>query len=524
MDRLTGGEAALSVHRRINRTTVPYPDDRGVKELFEATAARLPEATALIHRERVITYRDLNRAANGIAAALRRRGVSPGAAVVVGVARSPELIASILAVLKCGGHYVPVDLAWPAERLRAVVGQTGAAHVVTDASGQVARDLPGLAVLSPDAPPVEADPVLRTGPDDLAYINFTSGSTGRPKGVPVRHRSIARLVFEARYARLGERSRILQLAPVYFDAATFEIWGALLHGGTCVLYPSPRIRLSELKRTVATHGVTVVFLTTALFNTVVEEGPAALDQVETVLTGGELHSMRHLREAVARYGPGKVVNVYGPTECTTFATCFPLDLNRLPESVTDLPIGRPLQNTRLYVVDGDTLCPPGTTGEICLAGPGLSPGYLDPRDAARRNFAEYEIDGSRELLYRTGDRGRLREDGEVVFEGRLDDQVKINGFRIELGEVAHHLNRHPGVRFSHVAVEENGAGEKGLIAFAVPRDERCTVQEITEFLHDHLPRYMIPKAIHLRDSLPLSGTGKVDRQALVTERAGGGAS
>ncbi|WPP34322.1 amino acid adenylation domain-containing protein [Streptomyces sp. CL7] len=522
MDRLTGGDVALAVHRRINRTAVPYPDDRGVKELFETVAARLPEATALVHQDRLITYRDLNRAANGIAAALRRRGVAPGAAVVVGIARSPELIAAILGVLKCGGHYVPVDLTWPAERLRSVLAQTGAAHLVTDTPDGVARDLPGLDVLTPHAPPVEADPVLRTRPDDLAYVNLTSGSTGRPKAVPIRHRSIARLVFDARYAALGERSRILQLAPVYFDAATFEIWGALLHGGTCVLYPSRRIRLSELKRTLASHGVTVVFLTTALFNTVVEEGPAALDQVETVLTGGELHSMRHLRKAVARYGPGKVVNVYGPTECTTFATYCPLDLDGLPESVGDLPIGRPLQNTRLYVVDGDTLCPPGRTGEICLAGPGLSPGYLDARDAARGNFTEYEIDGVRERLYRTGDRGRLRADGEVVFEGRLDDQVKINGFRIELSEVAHHLDRHPGVRFSHVAVGENGAGEKRLIAFAVPRDDRCTVQEITDFLGVHLPGYMIPKVIHLRDSLPLSGTGKVDRQALVTEHIGGG--
>ncbi|RII13406.1 Linear gramicidin synthase subunit B [Streptomyces sp. YIM 130001] len=523
MDRLTGDDVALAVHRRINRTAAPYPDDRGVKELFEEVAARLPEATALVHRDRVITYRDLNRAANGIAARLQRRGVAAGAAVVIGVARSPELIAAILGVLKCGGHYVPVDLAWPTERLRSVLTQTGAAHLVTDVPEAVAGRFPGLDVLSPDAPPVEADPVLRTRPDDLAYVNFTSGSTGRPKGVPIRHRSIARLVFNAPYARLGERSRILQLAPVYFDAATFEIWGALLHGGTCVLYPSQRIRLSELRRTVASHGVTVIFLTTALFNTVVDEGPAALDQAETVLTGGELHSMRHLRTAVARYGPGKVVNVYGPTECTTFATYHPLELSRLPESVGDLPIGRPLQNTRLYVVDGDALCPPGRVGEICLAGPGLSPGYLDARDADRGHFVDREIGGVPERLYRTGDRGRLLPDGEVVFEGRLDDQVKINGFRIELSEVAHHLDLHPGVRLSHVVVGENGAGDKALTAFVVPHEERCTAREITDFLGDHLPGYMIPTAIHFRDSLPLSGNGKVDRRALLTEHAMGGA-
>ncbi|MFF8393061.1 amino acid adenylation domain-containing protein [Streptomyces sp. NPDC016172] len=515
MDRLVGGDAALSVHRRINRTAVPYPDDRGVKELFEAVAARLPGTPALVHREGVLTYRELNRAANGIAAALRRHGVTPGTAVVVGLARSPELIAAILGVLKCGGHYVPVDLAWPVERLRRIVEETGAVHLLADAPEELTECFPGLDVLSPHAPPVEGDPVVRTGPDDTAYVNFTSGSTGRPKGVPIRHRSIARLVFNARYAELGEGATLLQLAPVYFDAATFEIWGALLHGGTCVLYPSQWIRLSELKRTIETHGVNVVFLTTALFNTVVDEGPAALDQVETILTGGETHSIQHLRKAVERYGPGKVVNVYGPTECTTFATYYPLDLGRMPENIGDLPIGLPLQNTRLYIVDEGVLCPPDQVGEIYLAGPGLSPNYLDARDITRKHFVECEIDGVRERLYRTGDRGRLRADGNVVFEGRLDDQVKINGFRIELSETGHHLDRCPGVRFSHVAVGETGAGEKTLIAFVVPRDDRCTEQSLTEHLRVHLPSYMIPTAIHFRDSLPLSGSGKVDRQALL---------
>ncbi|MEU7551574.1 amino acid adenylation domain-containing protein [Streptomyces sp. NPDC044571] len=521
MDRLSGGDAALSVHRRINRTEAACPEDRGVKELFEAVASRLPDTRALVHQERVLTYRELSRSANGIAAALRRRGVVPGAAVAVGLARSPELIAAILGILKCGGHYVPVDLAWPAERLRGIFEETGAAHLLTEGAPQeLAADFPALDVLSPRVPPVDENPEVRTRPGDIAYVNFTSGSTGRPKGVPIRHRSIARLVFGARYADLGEHTALLQLAPVYFDAATFEIWGALLHGGTCVLYPSPWIRLSELKRTVETHGVNVVFLTTALFNTVVDEGPAALDPVDTVLTGGETHSMRHLRKAVERYGPGRVVNVYGPTECTTFATYHPLELDGMPEAVGDLPIGIPLQNTRLYVVDEGSLCPPGRVGEIWLAGPGLSPGYLGAPEATAERFVEREIDGVRERLYRTGDLGRLREDGNVVFVGRQDDQVKINGFRIELDEIAHHLDRCPGVRFSHVAVGENGAGEKTLVAFVVPREDRCTARSVTAYLREKLPSYMIPTAIHLRDSLPLSGTGKVDRRALLTSTTG----
>jgi amino acid adenylation domain-containing protein len=433
----------------------------------------------------------------------------------VSITRSPELIAALLAILKCGGVYVPVDSSWPDERLHWIFKETQCGHLITDETENLSARFPKPYVLPATAEPCAPNPDVTTQPDDIAYVNFTSGSTGQPKGVPIRHRSIARLVFNSRYARLDERTTLIQLAPVSFDAATFEIWGALLHGGTCVLYPAKRVRLSELKRTLDTHRVTVIFLTTALFNTVVDEGPATLDGVETILTGGEAHSMRHIREAVARYGPDKVVNVYGPTECTTFATYFPLSLDVLPDGMLDLPIGFPIQNTRLYLVDEGELCPPGRVGEVCLAGPGLSPGYLGMQEVTRERFVDCEIDGIRERLYRTGDRGYFLADGNLVFQGRLDDQVKINGYRIELGEIAHHLDRHPQVRLSYVTVGESSIGEKVLTAFVVPQSHRCAIADITDYLRIHLPGYMIPTKIHLRDSLPLSATGKVDREALL---------
>lgn len=519
MKSLASDASALAIHRRINLTAVPYPDDRGVKELFERVARLRPDAPAVVHRDRVLGYRELDQLANGIAAVLRDAGVAPGAAVAVSIDRSPELIAALLGILKCGGVYVPVDPSWPDERLQRVFDETRSAHLLTDERELAAR-FPRLLALPPSAPPAPAGPGTRTRPDDIAYVNFTSGSTGSPKGVPIRHRSIARLVFNAGYARLDERAALIQLAPVFFDAATFEIWGALLHGGTCVLYPSRRIRLSELKRVIEAHRVSVVFLTTALFNTVVDEGPDTLDSVDTILTGGEAHSMRHIVEAVGRYGPDKVINVYGPTECTTFATYYPLALDRLPEGVPDPPIGLPIQNTRLYLVEEGRLCPPGQVGEVCLAGPGLSPGYLGMHEANLERFVECEIGGVRERLYRTGDRGYFLDDGNLVFQGRLDDQVKINGHRIELGEIAHHLDRDPRVRLSHVTVVESPVGEKTLTAFVVPRDGRCTAEEIAGRLRVHLPSYMVPTRIHLRETLPLSPTGKVDRKALLKSTPG----
>jgi amino acid adenylation domain-containing protein len=361
----------------------------------------------------------------------------------------------------------------------------------------------------------DTGPAIEVGADAVAYINFTSGSTGRPKGVPIRHRSIARLTFAASYARLDESARLLQLAPVTFDAATFEIWGALLHGGTCVLYPDGLVRLSQLGRVLAAHRVTVLFLTTALFNTVIDEAPEALTGLRTILTGGENPSIKHMAEALRRHGPGRLVHVYGPTESTTFATYYPVD--KLAPDATTVPIGRPIQNTRLYVIDGDTLCGPGQRGEICLAGDGLATGYLGMPELTAERFVERVIDGAAELLYRTGDYGVPLPDGDIVFHGREDDQVKVHGFRIELGEIAHHLDQHPAVRQSFVTVDAR-AEDKAVLAFVVP-DRPCTAASLRDHLRARLPGYMVPERIQLCEALPLTETGKVDRHALVAATA-----
>jgi D-alanine--poly(phosphoribitol) ligase subunit 1 len=496
---LTGDPGTLALHRRINATDVPYPQ-RAVPELFLRRAARYAGSPAVVDGDRTLRYGDLEGLSAALAGRLWAAGVRPGDTVAVRLERSAELVVALLAVLRCGAAYLPCDPGWPAERVRRLRELAGCRHEVGPA--EVAGLRPG--GTAPD-PPVH--------PDATAYVMFTSGTTGVPKGVPIRHRGIVRLVHGARYARLDASSVLLQLAPAAFDASTFEIWGALLHGGTCVLHPERHLRLSTLHRVLRDSGVTVVFLTTALFNTIVDEAPDVLDPVRTVLTGGEAHSLRHVAAALDRYGPDKLVSVYGPTECTTFATFHPV--RRLDPALSALPLGRPIQNTRLYVAAGDRLCHPGEIGEILLAGPGLSPGYLGPPEAAADRFVQRAADGRAERLYRTGDRAWLRPDGDVVFAGRVDDQVKIDGHRIELGEVTHHLGGHPQVKQCYVTVAESAAGQRRLLAWVVPAGERCTAAGLRRFLAQRLPAYMVPGALHLTGALPLTGTGKVDRSALL---------
>lgn len=512
---LSGSAAAFALHQQVNDTAAAYPADATLVQLFEARVAADPDAIAVVHGDRTLTYRALGNRADTLAVRLLHNGIGAGAAVAVAVRRSPELIVALLAVLKCGAAYVPIDHDWPDGWLGTRLEMCGCRAVVTDEprelSGRVG-DIPVLAVADGAREVPTAIPAAAIDADAIAYIVFTSGSTGTPKAVPIQHRSVARLVFGARYAALDRHTTLLQLAPVTFDAATFEIWGSLLHGGRCVLYPSPFVRLSELRRTLTAHGVSVVFLTTALFNTIVDEDPAVLHEVATVLTGGEAHSMRHMRAALDYLGPGRIVSVYGPTESTTFATYHPVDALR--EGLESIPLGRPIQNTRLYVVRDGILCGPGEIGEICLAGPGLSVGYLGRH--AGSPFRTARIGTTVQRLYHTGDQGRLLDNGDLVFHGRLDDQVKVNGYRIQLGEVARHLDSCPAVKQSFVTTAARTAGENTLLAFVTPAHPGDITPEIHTHLAPRLPAYMIPTVI-IRDTLPTSANGKVDKQALLAE-------
>jgi len=518
MDSVTCSAVALAIHRKINRTATSYPRNTSMQERFEYWAACRPHASAVVQGDREVSYQDLNRLANGLARELRAEGIGPGSAVGVCVRRSPAMLVALLGILKCGGTFVPLDADWPDDRFRHVLTDAGCGWIVADRPERIATRYDGVdARLLPlderTLATCDANPPCASTGESIACVYYTSGSTGHPKGVQILHRGINRTVFFTAFGPVDERSRILQLGSLTFDMATSEIWGALLGGGTLVLYPPEPVRLSRLAEVIRNGRVNLVALPTSLFNLIVDEAPEILAPVTTMTVGGEAQSHRHMAEALRAYGPGRVFNLYGPTESTCVATCYPVD--SLPSDETPFPIGRPLQNTRLYVLSDDArrLCEPDEAGEICLAGDGLAAGYLGLPDLTAEQFVHRDIAGVRERLYRTGDRGYLLPSGDVVFVGRRDEQVKVNGFRVELGEIKHHLHSHPAVKQCFVTVSD-AAGHRSLVAFVIPTTADISEDDLREHLVTTLPRYMVPARIHLRDELPLTSHGKVDRQAL----------
>ncbi|MFF8911090.1 amino acid adenylation domain-containing protein [Streptomyces olivaceoviridis] len=520
MESVTFSPTALAIHSEFNRTTTPYPRDSSMQKLFECWARRRPDAAAVIQGTREISYRDLNRLANGLAGRLADVGVGRGVTVGVCMPRSPEMLVVLLGVLKSGGTFLPLDHEWPDERLRHVVTDAGCHVLIGDRSGEIARRVESAAenqFLALDAGPPAAcdvDPPCTTTAESIACVYYTSGSTGRPKGVPILHRGLNRLPYITALGPMNEHSRILQLGSLTFDMAASEIWGALLGGGTLVMYPAEPVSLSRLREVIQAGRVNLVQLPTALFNLIVDEAPEILDSVTTIAVGGEAQSRRHMVKALRAYGPGRVSNFYGPTESTCVATCYPVD--ELPRDDIPFPIGRPLQNTRLYVVADDArrLCGPGEAGELCLAGDGLAAGYLGPADLTSEHFVHRDVAGREERLYRTGDRGYLLPSGDVVFVGREDDQVKVNGFRVELAEISHHLDAHPSVKRCYVTVRDVG-GYKSLLAFVIPDDHTVSSADLRGHLTEVLPSYMVPAQVHLRGAFPLTSHGKVDRRALL---------
>ncbi|RCV51197.1 non-ribosomal peptide synthetase [Marinitenerispora sediminis] len=453
-----------------NDTDRPLPD-RTLAALFEEQARRVPEAVAVAQGAVRLDYAALERRANLLAHRLVRLGVGPDQPVGVLLDRRPEAVVAVLGVVKAGGCYVPLDLRQPEARLRAVVEETGMRVAVTGTGAPPLAPavLDGLALVDPEADPGAADPgppPAAARPEDLAYIMYTSGTTGRPKGIGVPHRAVAALAADRRWDG-GGHERVLAHSPQAFDAATYELWVPLLRGGRVVLAPPGELDPATLERVLRAEGVTAVFLTAALFDLVTEERPECLRSVREVWTGGERLSPAAVRRALDACPDTAVVNVYGPTETTTFATCHPVQ--RRPDG--DVLIGRPMDETRGYVLDVHLQpTPPGVPGELYLAGRGLARGYLGRPAGTAERFVACPFGPPGERMYRTGDLVRWTGDGELEFVGRVDDQVKIRGFRIEPREIEHVLLDHPGVGAAAVAVREDRPGERRLAGYLVAAD------------------------------------------------------
>jgi aspartate racemase len=509
---------------RWNETRRDYPRDLCIHELFEEQAARTPDAVALSFADGNLSYGELDRRAGSVARHLRALGVGPEMTVGVLLERSPEVIVALLGILKAGGAYVPLDPQNPDERIDLIVRDAHVELVVTT-EGLRGRVPPSASAVCLDEPrgAVGAEgveearhPFRRTRPDNLAYVIYTSGSTGRPKGVCVTHRNVVRLVKSNDYAEFDASEVFLYLAPLSFDASTFEIWGSLLNGARLAVMDAQTPTIEELGAALVQNGVTTLWLTAGLFQLMADAQTESLRGVRQLLAGGDVLSPAHVRKALDAMGPGqRIINGYGPTESTTFACCYPM--TRDTDFGESVPIGRPIGNTTVYVLDGDYQpVPIGVTGELYIGGDGLARGYLGRPDITAERFVPHPFaDEPGARLYRTGDLVRYLADGRIEFNGRADDQVKLRGFRVEPGEIEAVLVEHEAVKEAVVVARADEGGDKRLVAYVVSRDGgEVEASELRVFLRRRLPEYLIPAAFVVLGELPLTPNGKVDRRAL----------
>ncbi|HEX2225288.1 MAG TPA: amino acid adenylation domain-containing protein, partial [Thermoanaerobaculia bacterium] len=520
-----------------NRTAAEFPRESMIHELFAEQAEIRPDAVAVECGDLQWTYRELRERVGRLARHLRALGVGAGGdetRVGLLTVRSASTAAGLLGILEAGGAYLPLEPAHPAERVEYVLRDAGANVLLADrrlvegAGAPHARAGTGRRVVYLDdetgwEPLVEIEPWNDSR--RLAYVTYTSGSTGRPKGVAISHRNVLRLVRSAEggfaHAELAPERTFLQFAPVAFDASTLEIWGPLLTGGRLVLYPGDKASLEELGAAIARHRVDSLWLTSGLFQQMVDHQLESLRPLKQLLAGGDVVSAPHARRVLEELPGTVMVNGYGPTEGTTFLCGYRMTD---PAQVgLSTPIGGPIANTTAYVLDPELRpVPIGVVGELCAGGEGLARGYHDRPGLTAEKFVPDPFGEPGERLYRTGDLVRWRPDGLLEFLGRDDNQVKIRGFRVEPGEVEAALNEHPALYQAAVSVAE-GAGGKTLAAFVVPsaQEGENLVADLKASLRTWLPEAMVPTAWTVLDALPLLSNGKLDRRALTALAAEG---
>ena len=517
-----------------------------VHQLFEQQVERTPEAIALVFGDQQLSYGELNARANRLAHALIDRGVGPEVIVALALERSVELVVALLAILKAGGAYLPLDPAWPPQRLGQILADAAPAVVISAAGLEISCRTdrqPWLLRLSDHPQGVDGQPASNPAaqehhPRQLAYLTTTSGSTGVPKGVLIEHRGILRLLDPANPYAISSGDRVLQLAPLAFDAATFEIWGALLNGATLVMAPPGQLSLQELAGLLRQQRISTLWLTAGLFQAMVEDQPEALASVRQILAGGDVLAPGAVQRLLDRLPAGhQFINGYGPTENTTFTCCHRLAAGDAVDP-GGLPIGRPIAATVVRVLDRDGYpCPIGVPGELHIGGAGVARGYLNnPGLTAETFIADPFAPDSPARLYRSGDLVSWNPDGTLAFHGRIDQQIKLRGFRIEPGEIEASLLDHPSVAQAVVVQRKDDPANPRLIAYWVPQvamplepadaaDGGVAAaaggvavgpapEQLRTFLAERLPDSMVPSAFVALEALPLTPNGKVDRKAL----------
>jgi amino acid adenylation domain-containing protein len=493
----------------------PYPA-LPMHRLFAEHAARDPHKTAVTAADGTLTYGELEARANRLARHLAARGAGPGQIVAMGLERGTHRIVTLLAIVKAGAAYLPLDPSYPRERLAFLLDDAGARVVVTDAATAALLPLDGrtAVLVDADAAQIAAEsaqaPAVRVEADDALYVVYTSGSTGTPKGVLLPHRALARLVRAADYADFGAEQVWMHFAALTFDTSALEIWGALANGATLAVFPPHQPTLDELGTFLREQGVTSAWLTAGLFHQLVDARMEDLGGLRQLMAGGDVLSVSHCRRLLQAHPHLRLINGYGPTENGTFTSAHvvePADVER-----ASIPVGRPVPNTTCYVLDGRLRpVPAGVWGELYTGGDGLAIGYLNRPEMTAERFVTVDVDGRAERVYRTGDRVRWMDDGALEFLGRTDFQVKIRGFRVEPGEVESLLQSHPEVREAAVVARDDGQGGRRLVGYLAGDVD---TEAVDGWLRERLPDYMVPAALVRMDALPLNRHGKVDRGAL----------
>ncbi len=498
-----------------NDTRTDYPRDRSIAELFEEVARGCPDRVALIDGNEQLTYAMLDDRSSRLAAHLELQGVVSGSRVGLALDRTATMVVSMVGILRTGAAYVPLDPNYPVERLRFMIEDTQLSAIVTD------RDLSAGVPLvrfedALGSERQEVHGIARSTPESTAYIMYTSGSTGTPKGVEVAHRGVIRLVRNATYGDFGPAEIFAQISNSSFDAITFEVWGALLNGARLVILPTSVVLSPEaFAAAIETHQISAMFLTSSLFNVMAARCPHAFRMMRHLLVGGDAVDPRWARHVLKTAPLERIINGYGPTECTTFSVTH--NIRDVPEGAKSVPIGRPLSNSQAYVFDWNMQpAPVGVAGELYLGGDGVAKGYWNRPELTAERFVPSPFDPTGQArLYKTGDMARYREDGVIEYLGRTDHQVKIRGFRIELGEIETVLRQHPGVHDCVVVAAQDASGAKTLWAYAATGPgARPSWAEIRQFLRERLPEFMLPSACLFLDAMPLSPNGKIDRGTL----------
>ncbi|MEL4011745.1 amino acid adenylation domain-containing protein, partial [Bacillus velezensis] len=497
-----------------NDTKTDYPKTVTINQLFEEQARMNPDHIAIVYGSQQITYKELNEQSNQIAKILRRKGVSRSEIVGLMTDRSLEMIIGMIGILKSGGAYLPIDPESPQQRINHMLNDTNAKLLLTQGKylASIQNDIEIINLNDDYSEEDNADVEKINGSNDTAYIIYTSGSTGVPKGVVISHYNAIRVVRNTNYITINENDIILQLSNFSFDGSVFDIFGALLNGAKLVLVDKDTVvNIKKLGALIKHENISIMFVTTALFNVLVDLDISCLKNIRKILFGGERVSISHAKKALDFLGRDKIIHVYGPTESTVFTTYY--FINEICNEDKTIPIGKPLSNTSVYILDEErNLLPAGEVGELCISGDGLSKGYLNNEKLNLEKFVSNPLEQG-ETLYLTGDLAKWLPDGNIEFIGRKDHQVKIRGFRIELGEIQNQLIQHESVKDSIVIVKEE-EGHPSYLAAYITTNKEVSVDDLRLFLSENLPEYMIPAYFTHLDHFPLTANGKIDKKAL----------